>query len=142
MTRHHPARVADDARPLVREHHRPAQLVRQRPAPRAPCEIPRQLERVEQLEPLGLVTRLAALGDQRVHERRVVAQRPRQPPQHLRPFLEGEPPPRRLRRPGALDGRGCRRRVGGRDLLQQLAGRRVGDPAGAPCIPFYRERFA
>ena len=119
---HHAARVADDARPLVGEHERMAQVVGQRPASGPARVVARQLERVEELDALRLVARLAALGRQGVEERRVVAQGAGEPAQDARPFAERQRPPGRLGRPRRGPWRRRPRRVGGRDLLDQLAG--------------------
>ena len=103
-----------------------AQVVGQRPASGASRVVARQLERVEELDALGLVARLAALGRERVEERQVVPQRAGEPAERARALGKRQRPPGRLGRPGAGHGGVRRLRVGGRDLLDQLAGGGVG----------------
>ena len=59
---HHAARVVHDARALVGEDERVAELVGQRAAAGAARVVARQLQRVEELDALRLVAGLAALG--------------------------------------------------------------------------------
>ena len=110
------------ARPLVREDERVAELVGQRVPSRAAGVVAGQLQRVEQLEQLGLVAGLAVLGDQSLHQLRVVAERAREPAQRARPRAERQRPPGRLGRPRARHRRVDVGRGGTRDLPEDLAG--------------------
>jgi len=124
---HHAARVVDDARALVREHERMTKHVRERAAAGAPAVVAGELERVEDLDALGLVVGLAALGDERLREPGVIANAARQPAQRSTARAGSEGGPGGLRGPRAGERRVHLRTGGRRDLGEEGARGRIDD---------------
>ena len=106
---------------------RVAEVVGERPPPDPPGVEAGQLEGVEELDELGLVAGLTALGDQGVEQARVVAQRAPEPPQPPGALAKGRAPQPGCASRARAHGLGDRVGAGGRELLDELAGRGVDD---------------